>query len=81
MSFEGFLFLALEAISADRNPFSNFVRGSPKYIFCSNILKSKPWPTRTCHLKVFLFLAVTAILFSHFSSIDRRSPNRSVKLF
>ena len=32
--------------------------------FCKIILKSGLWPRRRCHLKVFLFLALAAILFS-----------------
>ena len=46
------------------NNFSNFGRGSPKEHFCEIILKSGHWSRRRCHLKVFLFLALVAILFS-----------------
>ena len=63
MSFNGFFyFLALTA--TERNHFSNFSRGSFKEHFCEIILKSAHWPERRCRLKVFLFLALTAILFS-----------------
>ena len=43
--------------------FSNFGRGSPKEEFCEIILKSVHW-SRRCHLKVFLVLALVAILLS-----------------
>ena len=42
--------------------FSNIGRRSPKEHFCEIILKSDHWPRR-CHLNIFLFLAVAAILF------------------
>ena len=32
--------------------------------FCEIILKSGNWPRRICDLKIFLFLALAAILFS-----------------
>ena len=32
--------------------------------FCEIILKSVHWSGKRCHLKVFLFLALVAILFS-----------------
>ena len=41
---------------------SNFGRGSPKEHFCEIILKSGHW-LRRCRCKVFLFLALVAILF------------------
>ena len=43
---------------------SSFGRGSPKEYSCEIILKLGQWPWRRCHLKVFLFLALGAILFS-----------------
>ena len=48
----------------ERNDFNYFGRGSPKKHFCEIILKSGHWPMRRCHLKVFLYLALAAILFS-----------------
>ena len=50
--------------SVERNHFSNFGKWSPKEHFCEIILKLGHWPWRRCHLKVFLFLALVAILFS-----------------
>ena len=32
--------------------------------FCANILKSGHWPRARCHLKIFYFLALAAILFN-----------------
>ena len=32
--------------------------------FCANILKSGHWPKTRCHLKIFYFLALAAILFN-----------------
>ena len=32
--------------------------------FCEIILKSNNWPKRRCHLKLYLFNALVAILFS-----------------
>ena len=66
MSFKWFfLFLALTAILFNkRTHFSNFSRGSFKENFCEIIVKSAHWPGRKCRLKVFLFLALTTILFS-----------------
>ena len=48
----------------EHNDFSKFGRGSPKKHFCEIILKLVHWSKRRCHLKVFLFLALAAILFS-----------------
>ena len=45
--------------------------------FCEFILKSGHWPRRRCLLKVFLNLALAAIMFSkaeHFSCFGRGSP-------
>ena len=44
--------------------FSNYGRGSPEEHFCEIILKLVHWSRRRYHLKVFLFLALAAILFS-----------------
>ena len=65
MSFKGFSFFLLRQpfCSVERKGFSNFGRGPPKEHFCKINLKSVHW-SRRCHLKVFLFLALTAILFS-----------------
>ena len=48
----------------EQNDFSNFGKGSHKEHFFEIILKSGHWSRRRCHLKVFLFLALVAILFS-----------------
>ena len=32
--------------------------------FCANILKSGHWPRKSCHLKIFYFSALAAILFN-----------------
>ena len=40
------------------------LRNMPVKYACEIILKSGLWPRRRCHLKVFLFLALVAILFS-----------------
>ena len=50
--------------SAEWNNFNNFGRGSPKEHFCEIILKSFLWSRRGYLLKVFLFLALVAILCS-----------------
>ena len=47
-----------------RNYFSKFGRGSSEEQFCEIILKSAQWPWRRCRSNVFLFSALTAILFS-----------------
>ena len=47
-----------------QNHLSNDGRWSPKEHFCEIIMISVHWPTRRCCLKVFLFLALVAILFS-----------------
>ena len=60
-----FLFFALMAIFlAERNHLSNFASGSPKEHFCEIILQSGHTPTKRCHLKIFIFLAMAAILTS-----------------
>ena len=41
-----------------------YLRTSLKEHLCEIILKSGHWPRRRCCLKVFLFLALVAILFS-----------------
>ena len=48
----------------ERNSLSNFGRVSPKEPFCKIILKSMNWLRRRSPLKVFLFLALAAILFN-----------------
>ena len=40
-------------VSAERNYFSNFSRGSSKEHFCEIILKSAHWPWRRCRFKSF----------------------------
>ena len=48
----------------ERNHLGNFGKGAREEHFCEIILKSGHWPGRRCRLKVFLFLALVAILFS-----------------
>ena len=66
MSFKGFFYFYLwwPFCLAEQNDFSNFGKGASEEHFCEIILKSGHWPGRRCHLKVFLFLALVAILFS-----------------
>ena len=49
---------------AEWNDLGNFGRGSSKEHSCEIISKSIQWPRRRCHFKVFLCLALAAILFS-----------------
>ena len=66
MSFKGFVYFYLwwPFCLAEWNHFSNFDKGASEKHFCEIILKLGPWPRRRCHLKVFLSLALMAILFS-----------------
>ena len=66
MSFKGFSIFSSGShfLRRERNNFSNFGSGSPKEHFYEIILKSVNWSRRRCHLKVFLFIALVAILFS-----------------
>ena len=48
----------------ERNGFSYFGSGSPNEPSCKIISKSMHWLRRRSHLKVFLFLALVAILFN-----------------
>ena len=59
-------FVALVAILfSQTEPFiGSFGKGSKEEHFCEIILKSGHRPKRRCRLKVFLLLALTAILFS-----------------
>ena len=50
--------------SAKQSDFSKIGRGSSKKYIHEMFLKSGNWPRRRCRLKVFLFLALVAILFS-----------------
>ena len=60
-----FLFIALVAIcSTERKGSSNFGGQSPKEHSCIIISKSIHRLRRRSHLKVFLFLALVAILFN-----------------
>ena len=54
--------------------FSKFGRRPPKENFCEIILKSVHWSRRRCHLKVFLLLALAAILFSGERNFGRGLP-------
>ena len=61
----------------ERNGLSAFGRGSPKEPSCNIISKSMHWLSRRSHLKVFLFLALVAILFNgaeRFEQFGRQSP-------
>ena len=57
--------------SEEQNHFSNFGTWSPKEHLCEIILKLGHWPRRRCRLKVFLFLALVAILFSKLEPIKQ----------
>ena len=48
----------------EQNHFSKTGKGSSKEHSGEVILKLAHWPKRRCRLKGFLFLALTAILFS-----------------
>ena len=72
------MFFDLPFRSVERNDFSNFGKGSTKQHFCEIILKSVHGSRRRCHLNVFLFLDLTAILFS---GAVGHPNNTSVKLF
>ena len=48
----------------ERKGLSNFGRQSPKEHSCIIFLKSMHWLRRISQLKVFLFLALAAILFN-----------------
>ena len=65
-SFKGFFYFKLRRLSwsTERNGFSKFGRGSSKEPFYTIISKSMYWLRRNCSFKVFLFLAVAAILFN-----------------
>ena len=59
------LFIALVPFySKEQNGLSNFDGQSPKEHSCIIISKSIHWLRRRSHLKVFLFLALVAILFN-----------------
>ena len=60
-----FLFIACwPFFSTERNRLSNFNGLSPKEHSCIIISKSMNWFRRRKYLKVFLFLALAAILFN-----------------
>ena len=66
MLFKGFsiYFLWWPFCSAEQNHFSNYGKGVLEEHFCEIILKSGPWPSRRCCLKIFFCFALDAILFS-----------------
>ena len=64
MSFKGFSISSFGGHLVQQNHLNNNGRWSPKEHFCEIIMISGHWPTRRCCLKVFLFLALVAILFS-----------------
>ena len=82
-----FLFIALAAIlSTERHSLCNFGGQSPKEHSCIIISKSMHWLRRRSHLKVFLFLALVAILFNgadwfEKKLLDSHLRNIPVKLF
>ena len=59
-----FVFCFYLFCTAEWKHFSNSGRGSSKEHFCEIFLKKKSHLPRRCGLKVFLFLALVAILFS-----------------
>ena len=62
---QNFLFIALGPFcSTEQNSSSNFGGQSLKEHSCIIISKSMHWLRRRSHLKVFLFLALGAILFN-----------------
>ena len=63
MSFKGFSIFSSGGHFVQWS-FSNFGRETLNEYFCEIILKSVHWSWRRCHLKMFLFLALVAILFS-----------------
>ena len=66
---------------------SNFGTGSPKEYSCIITLKSIHWLRQRSRLKIFLFLALVAILFNEaeqfqqFYLVEGYPRNMSVKLF
>ena len=61
----------------EQKDFSNFGRGSPKKHFYGIILKLVHGCRRRCHLKVFLFITLGAILYveqNDLSNFGRGSP-------
>ena len=65
MSFKGFSIFGSGGhfVQWSRTILAILVEGHPKK-HCEIILKLGHWPRRSCDLKVFLFLALAAILFS-----------------
>ena len=63
MSLKGFSIFSsgCHFCSAKWNHYSNFGRGPVEE---HNILKSGHWPRKRCHLKIFLFLTLAAILLN-----------------
>ena len=73
MPFKGFSISSFGGHFVQQNHLSNDGRWSTKEHFCKIIMISGHWPTRCC-LKVFLYLALVAILFSRakaFSNFGR----------
>ena len=66
MSLKGFSTICScdQFVQPSWNNFSNFGQGEYEEHICEIVLKSSHWPRRRCRLKVFLFLALVAILFS-----------------
>ena len=64
MSFKGFSVLSSGGHFVQRSEtiLAILVEGSPKEHFCGIFWKSGHWSRRRCHLKVFIFLALAAIL-------------------
>ena len=66
MSFRGFSIFSSDGhfVQQSGTILAILVESHPRNIFCEIILKSAHWPWRRCRSKVFLFLSLTAILFS-----------------
>ena len=85
MSFKGFSIFSFGGLFQwSETILAILVEGHPRNISVKFFLKSGHWPRR-CRLKVFLFLALMAILFSSETSlailIEGHPKHISVKLF
>ena len=73
-------------LSAERNHFSNFSRGSSKEHFCEIILQSAHWPGRRCRLKGFSIFSFVGHFVQRSGTIlailvESHPRNISAKLF
>ena len=66
MSFKGFSNFSSDGhfVQQSGTILAILVEGHPSNISVKQFLKSGHWPRRRCRLKVFLILALVAILFS-----------------